>query len=95
MPKFTREELSKRVDDLDIDDEVKVSLMEDIYDSMEDKESEELAKLKEELDKKQAEYDDLLSKYKERFFTSDDKEVDEEEKIEVEDEDVIDVKELF
>lgn len=95
MPKFTREELSKRVDDLDIDDEVKVSLMEDIYDSMEDKESEELSKLKEELDKTKADYDDLLSKYKERFFASDDKEVDEEEKIEVEDEEVIDVKELF
>ena len=94
MPKYTREELSKRVDDLEIDDAVKLSLIEDIHDSMDYSESEELASLKEELENKKAEYDELLSKYKERFFASDDKEVDEEEKIEVEDEEVIDVKEI-
>ena len=95
MPKFTREELSKRVDDLDIADDVKLSLIEDIHDSMDYEESAELAELKAELESKKAEYDELLAKYKERFFESSDKEVDEEEKIEVEeDAEVIDVKEI-
>lgn len=92
MSKYSREELSKRIDELELADDVKLSLMEDVYDSM-DGESEELAILKDELEKKNAEYDELYKKYKERFFESSDKEVDEEEKIEVEEE-VIDVKEI-
>lgn len=92
MPRFTREELTKRVDDLEIADDVKVSLMEDIYDSMEEKENEEVASLKSEIEKKNSEYDVLMKKYKERFFESNDKEVD-EEKIKVEEE-IIDVKEI-
>lgn len=93
MAKYTKEELAKRVDELELADNVKVSLMEDIYDSLESGESEELTSLKNELSIKSSEYDDLMKKYKERFFESSDKEVDEEEKIEV-DEEVVDIKEI-
>lgn len=92
MAKYSKEELAKRIDELEIADDVKVSLMEDIYDSISD-ESEELVSLKGELEKKNSEYDELMKKYKERFLESSDKQVDEEEKIEVEEE-VIDVKEI-
>lgn len=96
MAKYSAEELSSRINDLELDDEVKISLMEDITDSVSPDESEELANLKAEIEKAHAEYEELKEKYKARFLKA--VESDEEEK-EVEDEDleekeVIDVKEL-
>ena len=96
MAKYSAEELSSRINDLEIDDDVKISLMEDITDSVSPDESEELANLKAEIEKAHAEYEGLKEKYKARFLKA--VESDEEEK-EVEDEDleekeVIDVKEL-
>ena len=94
MPKFTKEELASRINDLEIADDVKLSLMEDVSDSIID-ESEAIKEVSDKLEAKTKEYDDLLAKYKERFMTSD-KEVDEEQDLDVEtDEEVIDVKELF
>lgn len=89
MAKYSAEELSSRVNELDLDDEVKISLMEDITDSVSPDESEELAGIK-------ADYEELKEKYKARFLKAVE---DEEVKNEVEDEDleekeVIDVKEL-
>lgn len=96
MAKYSAEELSSRINDLELDDDVKISLMEDITDSVSPDESEELANLKAEIEKAHAEYEELKEKYKARFLKA--VESDEEEK-EVEDEDleekeVIDVKEL-
>ena len=96
MAKYSAEELSSRINDLELDDDVKISLMEDITDSVSPDESEELAGTKAELEKAKAEYEELKEKYKARFLKA--VESDEEEK-EVEDEDleekeVIDVKEL-
>lgn len=96
MARFSAEELSSRVNDLELDDEVKISLMEDITDSISPDESEELSSLKSELEKAKADYDDLKEKYKERFLKA--AEV-EEVKDEVKDEDleekeVIDIKEI-
>ena len=96
MAKYSAEELSSRVNELELDDEVKISLMEDITDSVSPDESEELASLKAEIEKAKADYEELKEKYKARFLKA--VESDEEEK-EVEDEDleekeVIDVKEL-
>ena len=93
MPKFTKEELASRINDLEIADDVKLSLMEDVSDSIID-EAEAVKEISDKLEAKTKEYDDLLAKYKERFMTSD-KEVDEEQDLDVETEEVIDVKELF
>ena len=96
MAKYSAEELSSRINELELDDEVKISLMEDITDSVSPDESEELAGIKAELEKSKADYEELKEKYKARFLKA--VESDEEEK-EAEDEDleekeVIDVKEL-
>ena len=94
MAKYSAEELSSRVNDLELDDEVKISLMEDITDSVSPDESEELASLKAELEKANADYEELKEKYKARFLKA--VESDEEEKVEedLEEKEVIDVKEL-
>ena len=95
MAKFSAEELSSRVNDLEIDDDVKISLMEDITDSISKDESEELATLKSELDKVKEEYDTLKEKYKSRFFeavSTDEETKDDEE--ELKEEEVIDIKEI-
>ena len=96
MAKYSAEDLSSRINELELDDEVKISLMEDITDSVSPDESEELAALKSELEKAKADYEELKEKYKARFL----KAVESEEvKEEVEDEDleekeVIDIKEI-
>ena len=95
MAKYSAEELSNRVNELELDYDVKISLMEDITDSVTPDESEELASLKAEVEKTKADYEELKEKYKARFL----KAVETEEKEEVKDDDleekeVIDVKEL-
>ena len=95
MAKYSAEELSSRINDLELDDEVKISLMEDITDSVSPDESEELAGIKAELEKAKADYEELKEKYKARFLKA--VESDEEEKEDTEDleeKEVIDVKEL-
>ena len=95
MAKYSAEELSSRINDLELDDDVKISLMEDITDSVSPDESEELAGIKAELEKAKADYEELKEKYKARFLKA--VESDEEEKEEQEDleeKEVIDVKEL-
>lgn len=93
MAKLTREELSARIDGLEIDEDVKISLMEDISDSISSEESEELASLRAEIETKATEIEDLKRKYKERFMSAvEDKEEVYEETPEVEEKEVIDVK---
>ena len=96
MAKYSAEELSSRINELELDDEVKISLMEDITDSVSPDESEELAGIKAELEKAKADYEELKEKYKARFLKA--VESDEEEKDDtqedLEEKEVIDVKEL-
>ena len=95
MAKYSAEELSSRINDLELDDDVKISLMEDITDSVSPDESEELASVRAELEKAHADYEELKEKYKARFLKA--VESDEEEKEDTEDleeKEVIDVKEL-
>ena len=95
MAKYSAEELSSRINELELDDDVKISLMEDITDSVSPDESEELASVRAELEKAKADYEELKEKYKARFLKA--VESDEEEKVEDEDleeKEVIDVKEL-
>lgn len=94
MAKYSAEELNSKVNDLEIDDELKISLMEDIKDSIND-ESEELKSLREEIEKTKSSYEELKTKYKERFLKSDDQEViEEKEDEELEEKEVVDVKEI-
>ena len=96
MAKYSAEDLSSRINDLELDDEVKISLMEDITDSISPDESEELASLKSELEKAKADYDDLKEKYKERFLKAAEVEEvkDEVKEEELEEKEVIDIKEI-
>ena len=97
MAKYSAEDLSSRINDLELDDEVKISLMEDITDSISPDESEELSSLKVEIEKVKTEYEDLKQKYKERFLKAAEveevkKEVKEDE--DLEEKEVIDIKEI-
>ena len=94
MPKIGREDYQKRINDLDIDNEIKTSLMEDLADSWID-ESEEIGRLQEEITRVKGEYDTLNEKYRTRFFESvDPKEEPEVVKEEKDEEKVIDIKEI-
>lgn len=93
--KLSKEELSAKINELDIDEEVKISLLEDIADSVdveaEPQENGELEELK-------IKYESLREKYKERFLKgnedSDEKEEEKEDDDELKEEEVIDVKEI-
>lgn len=95
--KLSKEELSAKINDLEIDEEIKVALMEDIADSIgesaEGADGGELEELK-------IKYEALRDKYKERFLKGNDEteEEKEEEKTddeeELKEEEVIDVKEI-
>ena len=95
MPKVSREELSSRINDLEIDDDVKISLMEDITDSISPDESEELTRLKTEMEDLKGKYEDVKAKYKERFYTATESPIKEDFKEEeLEEKKVVDVKEI-
>ena len=96
MAKYSAEELSSRINELELDDDVKISLMEDITDSITPDESEELAALKAEVEKAHEDYKELKEKYKSRFLSAvDSEEVKEEVKEDdLEEKEVIDIKEL-
>lgn len=96
MAKYSAEELSARINDLELDDDVKISLMEDITDSLTPEENAELDSIRAELESLKAEYDSLKEKYKARFLSATE-EVKEEvpvEDEEFEEKEVIDVKEI-
>lgn len=89
--KLSKEELISKINGLEIDDNVKIELMEDVTDSFEVSETDNT-----ELEEVKTKYEELKTKYKERFLKGDDKE-DKEEKEddeEMKEEEVIDVKEI-
>ena len=85
--KLSKDELKQKVNELVTDNDIAIQLLEDIEDSMEVGEVDEL----------QAKLDDLQEKYKQRFLKGDDKK-DAEDKKEVDEEleekEVIDIKEI-
>ena len=86
--KLSKEELKQKVNELVTDNEIAIQLLEDIEDSMEVGEV-DTAKL----DELQAKFDDVQEKYKQRFLKGDEdkkEEVDEE----LEEKEVIDIKEI-
>lgn len=90
--KLSKEELKSKVNELVTDNEIAIQLLEDIEDSMEVGEV-DTAKI----DELQAKLDDLQEKYKQRFLKGDDKK-DAEDKEEVDEEleekEVVDIKEI-
>lgn len=89
--KIEKEELLERINSLEIDDEIKIPLMEDISDSIEVTETDNS-----ELEDLKAKYEELKVKYKERFFkgSEEEKEEKEEKEDELEEKEVIDIKEI-
>ena len=87
--KMSKDDLLKKIDTLEIPDDTKVVLMEDVTDSFEE--------VKQEDDYK-AKYEDILTKYKSRFLDSTEAKEDsaetEEKTDEMEEKEVIDVKEI-
>lgn len=91
--KLSKEELIEKINSLGIDDEIKISLMEDISDSIEveaEKDDSEVEEIK-------AKYEELKEKYKARFLEGSEEKKDEESEEseeELKEEEVIDVKEI-
>ena len=95
MAKFSAEELSSRINDLEIAEDVKIALMEDITDSISPAESEELESLRTEIEVLTKDLADLKEKYKARFMTAvETEETPEDEVEEYEETEVIDIKEI-
>lgn len=95
MAKLGKEEFNKKYSEKITDnDELLIELMEDVSDSMEKGESEELAKIKSELEDYRIKYDDLKEKYKERFLSSDEIPQEKIEEPVLEEKEVIDIREI-
>lgn len=94
--KLSKEELKKKIDEVVTDEDVKISLLEDIEDSMTEAESEGETVTKEEYDKVVSERDEIKQKYKDRFLSGEETKEVEEEKEEkgLEEGEVIDIKEI-
>lgn len=90
--KLSKEDLKQKINDLAVDDDVKITLLEDVEDSFETTEdnSEELKAL-------QTKYEELKEKYKSRFLTGKEEEKDEEEKKDegLEEEEIVEEKDIF
>lgn len=94
MAKKSASELSEYINGLELDDEVKIALMEDVTDSISPEESEELNRLKDEVNEYKAKYEEVKAKYKERFYTAVESDKKEDIQEELEEKEVIDIKEI-
>lgn len=93
MAKLGREEFNKKYSEKITDnDELLIEIMEDFTDSINNED--EIKSLKDELDKKDREYEDLKEKYKERFLSGESLPVKEERMEELEEKNVIDIREI-
>ena len=93
--KLSKDELISKINGLEIDDEVKISLLEDVTDSMEvapEVDNTEVEEIK-------AKYEELKTKYKERFLKGDEvateTEVVEKEEVEEDEEEPRKYEDLF
>lgn len=95
--KLSKQELKQRISDAITDnDDLVISLLEDIEDSMVENSESVMDETKmKELEELKWKYDDLKAKYKERFLKGDDVEdEDKEDDEELKEEEVIDIKEI-
>lgn len=90
--KLSKEDLKQKINELAVDDDVKITLLEDVEDSFETSEDngEEFTEL-------QTKYDELKEKYKNRFLTGKDEKKDEEEKEDegLEEQEIVEEKDIF
>lgn len=93
--KLSKEELKKKIDEVIEDDDLKISLLEDIEDSVDVAEDTEKVD-KSAYDELLIKYDELKEKYKKRFLEGEEKEEEkeDEEDEELQEEEVIDIKEI-
>lgn len=94
MAKKSASELSEYINGLELDDEVKIALMEDVTDSISPEENEELNRLKNEVNEYKEKYEEVKAKYKERFYTAVESDKKEDIQEELEEKEVIDIKEI-
>lgn len=96
--KLSKQELKQRISDAITDnDDLVISLLEDVEDSMVENSESVMDETKmKEFEELKWKYDDLKAKYKERFLKGDDnsEEDSEEDDEELKEEEVIDVKEI-
>lgn len=91
--KLSKDEVKKRIDEVITDEDLKISLLEDIEDSMESDEVEKVTK--EDYDKIVSECDELKQKYKERFLSGEPaKKTEDVEEKGLEEKNIIDIKEI-
>lgn len=94
MAKKSASELSEYINGLDLDDDVKISLMEDVTDSISPEESEELNRLKDEVNSYKEKYEEVKEKYKERFYSAVESDKKEDIQEELQEKEVIDIREI-
>ena len=95
--KLSKEELKKKIDEKIEDNDTKIELLEDIEDSFEIEANKGETVSKEDYETLKAEHESLKEKYKNRFLTKDEEkeEKTDDDGEELEEENVIDVKEIF
>lgn len=97
MSKLTKDELINRINDLPIDDEMKIALMEDVTDSVDGEviSAEDKVKISS-YDELKLKYEDIVQKYKNRFMSGNENEESEiiEPDEELEEKEIIDIKEI-
>lgn len=91
MAKLSKDELKEKINSCEISEELKVSLLEDIEDSINVEEEKQP-----EVNEYEIKYNDLLEKYKTRFLEKNVEESIEEKIVEPQkEEEIIDVKNIF
>ena len=95
--KLSKEDLKKKIAEVVADEDTQIALLEDIEDSFVESEDGDKVE-KSAYDELEIKYNDLKSKYKERFLKGDNteetKEDDKEEQEELTEEEIVDVKEI-
>lgn len=100
MAKLSLDEFKNKYNEKIVDnDDLLIELMEDATDSFSTDEviknlEAEIATKEAEIAEKEAEIDDLKRRYKERFLTSNEEAIEEKEKEELKEENIIDIREI-
>lgn len=90
--KLSKEELKQKINDLAVDDDVKITLLEDVEDSFV-----ETVDNSEELQELQTKYEELKEKYKSRFLNGkeEDKKEDDKKEEELEEQEIVEESDIF
>lgn len=86
--KLSKDELISKINGYEIDDNIKIELMEDVTDSFENPVDTS------ETDELKAKYEELKQKYKDRFLKGEETEKEETDNPEMEEKEIIDIKEI-